>query len=382
MANERIKIALFKPYNARTTNSFYSGQHPVFRHLQKNYDYEITYFIDDENVKFDTVNVKYIKRSKIKTLFHRVLRKVFKKYKWYWKIPYYKNLDFSKYDIIIAEGIHYQLLDYFKHISYKVILNDSMSRQYILLKKQIDYLNKYFSNSLAVVVNDKIPILYQRNRIKMKNAVIGHSVQIKNIPFVKREGFRGNMISIGRLVPEKGFEYIIQAIRILKKQHPEVKLDIYGDGILREKLQRLIQANGLTNNILLRRFLEYKQLLNKLGNYDLALSHPLETSYIAEAFSMVNVEAMANGLPVITSNCGGVRYVVKDKAIVTEQKDVSQIVKAIEDFIKNPEKIEKSSVEGRKYIEKNYSVEVITKKWDEIIRKFLKSFYVKKTKYN
>ncbi len=370
MANKKTKIALFKPYNARTTNSFYSGQHPVFRYLQKNYNYEITYFIDDENVKFDTVNVKYIKRSKIKTLFHRVLRKVLRKYKWYWKIPYYKDLDFSKYDIVITEVIHYQFLDYFRHISYKVILNDSVSRQYILSKKQVNYLNKYFSNSLAVVVNDKIPILYQRSGIKIKNAVIGHSVQIENIPFVKRERFNGNMISMGRLVPEKGFEYIIQAIRILKKQHPEIKLDIYGDGILREKLQRLIQANGLTNNILLRRFLEYKQLLNKLGNYDLALSHPLETSYIAEAFLIANVEAMANGLPVITSDCGGVRYVVKDKAVVVQQKNVNEIVEAIEDFMKNAEKVKKFSIEGREYIVRNYSVEVIAKKWDKIIRKF------------
>jgi len=371
MAPDKIKLAVFKPFNARTTNSFYSGQHPVFRYLQNNYDYEVTYFIDDKNVKFDTVTVKYIKNDRIKTFILRGFRKFFRRYRYYWKIPYYEDLDFSNYDIIITEGIHYPFLDYFNHINHRIILNDSISRNYILSKSQVKYLNEHFSNSLAVVVNDKIPILYRQNGIKIKTAVIGHGVQVENIPFLERKKFNAKIVSVGRLVPEKGFEYIIQAVRILKKQYPEIRLDIYGDGILREKLEKFIQESGLTNNIFLKGFLEYKQLLNKLNNYDLFVSHPLETSYIAEAFSMANMEAMANGMPVVTTNCGGVPYVVKGRAIVVHQRDVNGIAEAIKSIVDDPQKFKKYSVEGRKYVEEKFNIKKIAEKWDIAIRNFL-----------
>jgi len=371
MATDKIKIAIFKPSNARTTNAFYSGQHPVFRYLQNNYNYEVTYFIDDKSVKFDAVTSRYIRKNRIKTFILGGLRKSFKRYRYYWKIPYYEGLDFSKYDVIITEGVHYSFLEYFKDIAHKVILNDSISRNYMLQKSQVQYLNGHFSNSLAVVVNGKIPILYRLNEIKTKTTVIGHALEVENIPFVKRENFNGKIISVGRLVPEKGFEYIIQAIKILKKQYPEIELDIYGEGILKGKLQRLIQSKGLTENVHLKKFLEYKQLLKRLANYDLFLSHPLETSYIAEAFLMANMEAMASGMPVVTAKCGGVPYVVKDKAIIVNQKDIKGIVDAIMSLTNDPQKFTEYSVEGRKYVQREFSVKKIAGKWDVEIKRFL-----------
>lgn len=380
--NKKINIAVFKPYNAKTTNPFCTGQHPFFKELQKNYNYQITYFIDDEKVKFDGVGIKYIKKNKIKTFLLLGLRKIFNRRKYYWKIPYYEDLDFSRYDLIITEGIHYLLLDYFRGIAEKVILNDSISRDYILSSIQRKYLNRYFSKSLAVTVNDKIPILYRKNGLNLNALTIGHSLNINLISFIKRAKCKGNLISVGRLVPEKGFEYIIRAINILKRKYPEIKLDIYGTGSGGKEIQNLIRLLGLEKAVFLKGFLSYKNLISMLKNYDLFVSHPLETPHIAEAFLMANMEAMANGLPVITSNCGGVPYTVKDKAVVVEQKNINQIIKAVEDFMNSPDRAEKYSLAGRKYIEENYSVRVIAVKWDKAIREFVKNnyFYGEKTR--
>jgi hypothetical protein len=121
---EKIKIAIFKPLNARGTNAFYSGQQPVFKYLQKRLGYEITYFIDGDDNSFDEIEIKRIKRDRLKTLFLNFLRRIFGKFKYYWKVPYYNNLDFSGYDILITEGIYYLILDYFKNLSQQVIIND------------------------------------------------------------------------------------------------------------------------------------------------------------------------------------------------------------------------------------------------------------------
>lgn len=371
MGIEKIKIAVFQPSNIRRTNAFYSGQHPIFKYLQKKYNYEITYFVDDENVKFDTVNVRYIKKNRIKTFFLRGFRKIFCRFKYYWKIPYYQDLTFSNYDIVVTEGIHHLFLDYFKNVANKVILNDSISYDYTLCNNQIRYLNKYFNESLAVVVNDKIPILYKKNNLKLNVTTIGYAVDVNLIPFVARKKCKGKLISIGRLVEEKGFEYIIRAIRRLKDKYPHLKLDIYGSGPLRNKLENLIRLLKLEGKVFLKGFLEYADLLKSLNDYDLFISHSITTKFWEEYFGMANLEAMANGLPVVTSNCGTVPYVVKDKAIIVEQKNVNQIIKAVENFMDNPQKVQEYSIKGRKYIEKNYSPEIVAKKWDEAIKNFI-----------
>jgi glycosyltransferase involved in cell wall biosynthesis len=369
----KIKIALFKPHNARAKNAFYTGQHPVFKYLQENLGYKIAYFIEGDDVNFDGVNVKKIKRNNFVTFVFKCLKFIFLRLKFYWKIPYYGSLDFSGYDIVITEGIHYSFLDYFKNISQKVILNDSKSQNFTTLESQKRYLNYYFKRSLAVVVNEKIPFLYEKSGLKIKTETIGHSVDARNISFVKRSSCEGKLVSVGRLSEEKGFEYIIEAVALIKSKYPKIKLDIYGEGPLKNKLLGLIKSFDLEDNVFLKGFLSYKDLTEIFKQYDIFVSHPLETSYIAEAFSMANMEAMASGLPVITTDCGGVPYIVKDKALILPQKDVKGIAEKIDFFIKNPSEVQSYSANGRKYVEENFSIEVIAKKWDKVIKEQIKN---------
>lgn len=366
---EKIKLALFKPNNARRNNAFYSGEHFFLKYLQQELNYNVTYFLDDIDINFDGVLIKYIKRKKLTTLVLKALKKMGI---YYVKLPYYGKIDFSKYDVIVTEGIHYRFIDYFKHIPYKTILNDTISRDYNLSYKQISYLNKYFSNSLAIVVNKKIPQLYKKNGLNIKTSVIGHSLNSGRINFSERRECNGKLVSIGRLVPEKGFKYIIDAINVLKDKYPTLKLDIYGEGLLENDLSYYIKKKNLENYVFLKGHIAYEGLMNKLREYDLFISHPLETTWIAEAFLMANMEAMAAGLPVITSDCGGVPYIVRDKAVVVKQKDVEGIAITIEEFMRDPQKVKRYSAEGRKYIEGNFRIEFIAKRWDKAIRDFLK----------
>ncbi len=371
MDNQRIKMAIFQPSNIRTTNAFYSGPHSIFKYLQENCNYEVTYFIDDESTKFNSIAIKYLKEDKLKTFFLRGLRKIFGTFKYYWKIPYYQNLDFNAYDVIVTEGIHWPFLDYFKSIPNKVILQDSISYYYQLSHNQRKYLNKYFDTSLAVVVNDKIPVLYKANNLEISNEIIGYAVDLSLISFLERRECKGRLVSVGRLVQEKGFEYIIKAIASLKDKYPNIMLDIYGQGDLRDRLQKLIQSLGLDNMVFLKGFLRHEDLLKKLNSYDLFVSCPISTENWEEYFGMANLEALASGLPVITTDSGAITFVMKDKAVILEQKNENQIAMAIENFINNPRLVQSYSIGGRKYVQENYSVPVVANKWDKAIKGFL-----------
>ena len=358
------KIAVFKPINARHDNAFGTGEYEVFKSINELEEYEVTFFLSDKDEYFAGVNNNYIKANGIITFIARIYRVLFRKS--FVRLPYYNNLNFNNYDIVVTEGIHYTFLKYFDNFKGKLILHDSITS--VKKIREIDYAlaNKLFENSLSVVVNEKIPILYKDNNILLKTRVIGHSVKLDKINFIERDSFKRKILSIGRLIEEKGYIYIFLAIKQIIAHYPDITLDIYGNGPLEKDLSNYIKENNLQNNIFLRGFLEHKKLLNSFCDYDLFISHPIEMDHIAEAFHMGNIEAMASGLPVITTDCGGVPSVVKDNAIVNKQKSSEDIVKSINKLITDKILFNQISVKGRKYVEDNFNHDFIVKKWREV----------------
>jgi len=105
-------------------------------------------------------------------------------------------------------------------------------------------------------------------------------------------------ISAGRLIEYKGFEYLIKAAEILKRKNFIFKIIIAGDGRLFNKLKNLTLSLNLENNL---------QFIGKVDNLNewLWISDAFVQTSLFEGFSCVLLEAMAAGLPVITTNVGG-----------------------------------------------------------------------------
>jgi len=360
-----MNIAIFKPGNARNNNSFNSGQYPIFRNLNESVDYNITIFVDDPKVAFDEISIQYLESNIYVEFFLKIIRKLFSVR--YIKVPYYKNIDFSNYDVVITEGIHCPFLRYFKDYNGLLVLNDSITAEKRIESLDFEKVNTLFQGALVVTVNEKIPFLYKKYGIKLDSIVIGHALQIDKIDFKERKTFTGKILSVGRLVEEKGYIYILQAMKSIIVDYPSIRLDIYGNGPLETYLNAFIQENDLQNHVKIFNPLEYEALLEKFSRYDLFISHPLETDHIAEAFHMANMEAMASGIPVITTDCGGVPYVVKDCAVVNKQKDIESLASSIVDLYNEQSKYNELSVLGRKHILTSYSLEAIQEKWAKIL---------------
>lgn len=113
--------------------------------------------------------------------------------------------------------------------------------------------------------------------------------------------FKGKLvISVGRLIPWKGFETLVTLMPKLVKQFPDLKLLIVGSGPDESKLESIIGKKKMHDHVILVGALDHNTLLRYLKAADVFV---LNTFY--EGFSHQLLEVMALGTPIVTTNVGG-----------------------------------------------------------------------------
>jgi glycosyltransferase involved in cell wall biosynthesis len=106
---------------------------------------------------------------------------------------------------------------------------------------------------------------------------------------------------VSRLVEQKGCRQSVSAFAEVASKRPEVALEIFGDGPLRDELERLVQAHQVADRVTFHGDVDNAVLAQELPRCDVFLQHSL----IGEGASVSIVEAMASGLPVVTTALGG-----------------------------------------------------------------------------
>ncbi len=188
---------------------------------------------------------------------------------------------------------------------------------------------------------DAITVLTERDADSYREALAGKATPVVAIPNALAETptIRADLdakcvTAAGRYAPQKGFELLIEAFAIVARKHPDWQLRIYGNGPLRDSLQRQIHEAGLHQHILL------------MGRTD-QLSEELARSSIFalssrwEGFGLVIIEAMALGLPVVSFDCPyGPASIITDgvDGTLVPPEDVDALAKGIIDLIESPEK--------------------------------------------
>jgi glycosyltransferase involved in cell wall biosynthesis len=135
------------------------------------------------------------------------------------------------------------------------------------------------------------------------------------------------IVSAGRLVPWKGFATLIEVMAQLPNWH----LVILGDGPERKVLQGRIDALGLSNRVELLGNVTREEVFAWCRAADVFV---LNTSF--ESFSFQIVEAMAAGVPVITTNTGSLPELITDgkEGVLVNPDDVPALVSSIQSVVK------------------------------------------------
>ncbi len=124
-----------------------------------------------------------------------------------------------------------------------------------------------------------------------------------------RTGEPFRLLSVGRLVHWKGFEYSLRAFELLTRRYPAAEYWIAGDGPQRERLERIAARLGLDRRIKLLGQLRRRQVLAALGECDV-LVHPS----LHDSGGWVCLEGMAAARPVVCLKLGGPAIQVSPEA--------------------------------------------------------------------
>lgn len=172
------------------------------------------------------------------------------------------------------------------------------------------------------------------------------------------------VVSVGRLVEEKGYEMLIRAFVSIHHLHPEYKLIIYGDGPQKELLANLIAENEASEYV----FLPGKtdKVKQNIQNASLFV---LSSDY--EGIPNTLLEAMCLGVPVVTTDCspGGARFLTKDGSIgglLIPVRDEKKMADAIDKMLSDRCFAEEMAKKGLS-VNADYSPETIYRLWKQAI---------------
>ena len=167
-------------------------------------------------------------------------------------------------------------------------------------------------------------------------------------------------MSACRLVGWKGIYYAIKAVAELIGKGYSLKYLIAGDGEERGKLEALAKESNISDNVV---------FLGRMQNSELPLYYSLADiavfpSVADETFGISIAEAMACGVPVVSTRVGGIpEVVIEGTGLLVPPRDGHSLAEAIESLLKDRALLEKTGVLARDWIVNNFS-------WDSVVGKF------------
>ncbi|MCX7595410.1 MAG: glycosyltransferase [Fischerella sp.] len=178
----------------------------------------------------------------------------------------------------------------------------------------------------------------------------------------------------GRLVEKKGVEYTIRAIAKVAKTHQNIEYNIIGDGDLREQLQQLIQDLNVGHIVNLLGWRNQEEIITILNNSHIFIA-PSITAKDGNQDAPINVlkEAMAMGLPVVSTFHGGIPELVEDgiSGFLVPERDADALAEKLVYLMENPQIWPDMGRAGRACVEQHYNLHQLNDKLVEIYQQLL-----------
>lgn len=166
---------------------------------------------------------------------------------------------------------------------------------------------------------------------------------------------------IGRFEEEKRLDIVLQIANVLVKKRDDVHFYLIGEGSLEDDIRKMINTLELQNHVSIIGYI--KNIKHQLSIFDLIL-----ITSEREGFPFVVWEAMANGVPIVSSDVGGIPEILTQENCghVYQFGNVSMATTLIEQLLDNIEERKRMGMNGKRAIQEKYNYKNFQKRFDEI----------------
>jgi len=364
----------------------------IKRHAEavaKECDVYLISVIKDNSLKNGSYEFDFIKENGVFTLrFYYNSKKVFKLFSWIYKFYKYVDYYLKAYKYIVTnyhtpDIIHVNTI--FPIGLFAIYLKVTKNIPYIITEHQSYYLphlteSTYYKSKIRRIItkqvvkySDMVTTVSEKMKTVMSDIGLKGKYQVVPNVFNKENFFykpcpvtkKKRILHVSLLGNEKNIEGILRVIKRLKYREDFI-LSIAGEGENREKLEIIASKYQLSEKFI--RFIG-KKTEKEIGEIMRKSSFFVLFSKF-ENFPCVIIEALASGLPVISSNVGGIsEYINEKNGILVESENEKALLEAIEFMLENYKLYDKKSIAESAV--KNFSYEKVGMKFRNIYESIL-----------
>ncbi len=168
-----------------------------------------------------------------------------------------------------------------------------------------------------------------------------HGINLTRFTYSERTNGNAHLrlLFAGSLANRKGVEDALRAYAQLSDRYPQLEMRILGAGYLRPKLDQLVSEWGLVSRVTFGGFVPHENVQDELSNAHI-FCHPSWTleNGDKEGIPGTIVEAMASGLPIVSTRHAGIPEMVRDgeDGLLVAERDIDGIAGAISTLVDNP----------------------------------------------
>jgi GalNAc-alpha-(1->4)-GalNAc-alpha-(1->3)-diNAcBac-PP-undecaprenol alpha-1,4-N-acetyl-D-galactosaminyltransferase len=228
-----------------------------------------------------------------------------------------------------------------------------------------------YGKAAAVVVQSGDIAQWMEEHVGVASCVIANPVDLAKFdPGARTEKVaeqRKQLLAVGRLAPQKGFDILIEAFALAAASIPEWDLSIYGDGPMKTELENQIAARGLEDRVFL--MASVSDIVAVYRSAD-AFVHPARY----EGYPNVILEALASGLPVIAANSeesirellGNGKY-----GVLCDSESSEALAQALTTTLSESERLGILGASARQAVAAN-SIDKISAQWIDLFREIIR----------
>ncbi|MCH7620073.1 MAG: glycosyltransferase [Candidatus Marinimicrobia bacterium] len=275
------------------------------------------------------------------------------------------------YDLIHAVfGFPSGLIAYLlrKKVPYVVSMRGSdvpgFNRRFSLGYKFVTPLIKRIWDSAAALTanSEGLKELALASKPEIDISVIPNGVDVDEFsPKVSEAGHGHKVLTVARLIERKGIRYLIEAHSKVKVHIPELSLTIVGTGDMQTELERFAASKNVSDSVVFLGEIPHNELPAIYSSHDLFVLPSFN-----EGMSNAVLEAMASGLPIISTSTGGTRELLDGNVVFIESGSSESIIDALTILVKD---------RNRRQIMGDLSVErAKTFSWKNTTREYIKLY--------